>query len=429
MRQSEAIKYYSKLEICSFIAKVSQNREVAVQLQGGHYSKRPQIIQFPQDITSFAQEGGTSFHISQERWSDPLKLSSEITPAEMEKIRIGWDFIIDIDCPDFKISTLAAEAIIEFFNEYNINPQIKFSGNKGWHICIPFEAFPSGSEKEFPHLSDTLIKFVNEKIKPIFRKKLSECNFDLGKFLEENNLEKKDYMEKEEINLQKLLGLDIQLASPRHLIRAPYSLHEKSGLVSKVISPKEIKNFKKEDAHPKKIEKVNEHFMNGEKFAGEEMIEIITEAKDMQFKTKKNQETSSTEKRKFIEYKDRIPEEFFPPCIKNIFEGLRDGKKRALFILLNFLQKAKWTWPEIEAKIEKWNKKNAEPLKKGYITSQINWHKNQNKTSPPPNCNLEQYYKDIGICTPDNFCKKIKNPISYPKIKRRFGRKEKESKF
>jgi len=415
MKQSEAIKYYSRKEISNFIAQVCQDREVAVKMQNS-FSKRPQIIQFPKDIISFAREGGSSFHISQERWSDPLKLSEQLNQKQMDTLRIGWDFIIDIDCPDFKISTLAAEALIELLKNYKIKPQLKFSGNKGWHLCIPFEAFPSGSEKEFPKMSNILITFLKKEVLPIFINQLSENEFDLNKFIKEHNLNKEQYLKNGKIDVEKLLGLDIQLATPRHLIRSPYSLHEKSGLVSVVINPEEIKNFTKEQAKPENIKKINPNFMKPEKY---DLTKLLINAKDWYFsehrETPKNKET-----KKFIEYHDKIPEEFFPPCIKKIFEGLVDGKKRALFILLNFLQKAKWSWPEIEAKLKEWNSKNAQPLKTGYIRSQINWHRAQKKTISPPNCSLEQYYKDIGVCVPDNICAKIKNPLTYPKIKRQF---------
>src|SRR5512137_2905587 len=109
MKQSEAIKFYSRRDVASFIAQVSQDREVAVQLHTGNFGKRPQIIQFPKDISTYARDGATSFHISQERWRNPLKLSEADAREKLNELRIGWDFIIDIDSPDFKISTIAAE--------------------------------------------------------------------------------------------------------------------------------------------------------------------------------------------------------------------------------------------------------------------------------------------------------------------------------
>ncbi|GAI54180.1 unnamed protein product, partial [marine sediment metagenome] len=45
---------------------------------------------------------------------------------------------------------------------------------------------------------------------------------------------------------------DLILVSPRHLFRAPYSLHEKTALASVVLKPEEIKNFQPTDADPLK---------------------------------------------------------------------------------------------------------------------------------------------------------------------------------
>ena len=83
-----------------------------------------------------------------------------------------------------------------------------------------------------------------------------------------------------------------------------------------------------------------------------------------------------------------------------------DGRKRALFILLAFFSSLNFPQDYIEEKITEWNKKNSQPLKEGYIRSQITWN-NQNKILPP-NCN-SHYYKDIGIrCTCDT-----KNPVPH----------------
>ena len=62
------------------------------------------------------------------------------------------------------------------------------------------------------------------------------------------------------------------------------------------------------------------------------------------------------------------------------------------------------SWDQIENEISDWNK-NSDPLKEGYIKSQIDWHK-QHKIVPPPNC--KSYYKEIGVCSPDTLCNKIK---------------------
>ena len=65
---------------------------------------------------------------------------------------------------------------------------------------------------------------------------------------------------------------------------------------------------------------------------------------------------------------------------------------------------------ELEKRIEEWNKKNNPLLKEGYIKSQLSWSYRR-KPVMPPNC--KEFYQGIGVCQPDDFCKLIKNPVSY----------------
>ena len=90
-----------------------------------------------------------------------------------------------------------------------------------------------------------------------------------------------------------------------------------------------------------------------------------------------------------------------------------DGRKRAIFILTNFLTHMGYTAQEIEQQLLEWNQKNYEPLRDGMIISHVNWHKNAGQTILPPNCNNEAYYPSMGICKPDNWCSKIRNPVQY----------------
>ena len=116
---------------------------------------------------------------------------------------------------------------------------------------------------------------------------------------------------------------------------------------------------------------------------------------------------------------DAIPQEYFPPCIQHISQGLTDGKKRALFILINFLSSCGWNFDQIEQYLKEWNKKNPEPLREVYIQGQIRHHKQQKKKALPPNCDNKAYMIDLGACKPDGFCKKIRNPANYTISKQR----------
>ena len=108
-----------------------------------------------------------------------------------------------------------------------------------------------------------------------------------------------------------------------------------------------------------------------------------------------------------------MPEELFPPCISIILNGIDEGRKRALFILINYFSSIGWDYEMIEKKLKEWNAKNREPLRDVYLLGQLRYHKQMRKRILPPNCSNEMYMLGIGVCKPDSFCQKIKNPAQY----------------
>jgi len=100
----------------------------------------------------------------------------------------------------------------------------------------------------------------------------------------------------------------------------------------------------------------------------------------------------------------------FPPSIKKILQGVKDGRKRALFVLLNFFRSIGIEKQELEKRIEDWNRKNEIPLKEGYIKSQLAWSY-RNKIVLPPNYDKD-YYKGIGIIPTEEELR-YKNPVSF----------------
>jgi hypothetical protein len=110
-----------------------------------------------------------------------------------------------------------------------------------------------------------------------------------------------------------------------------------------------------------------------------------------------------------------IPEEYFPPSIQKGLEGLEDGRKRFLFILINFLSTLGWTHAKIEELVWKWNEKNPEPLKENYIVGQLRYAKVNKERVPPPNYSTG-IYKDLQIEDPENITSKYKNPVTYAKV-------------
>jgi DNA primase catalytic subunit len=474
--------YYSRKDIQEAIFNFSKNREISPRYFEG-FGKRPDSFQFKGDIFQLVKRGATSFHCSEEHWENPLKLSTEMTKKEMNDLRTGWDLIIDIDCKWIEYSKRAAQAIIQTLRESGIkNIGLKYSGNKGFHIVVPWEAFPEEindikTSNLFPELPRKLANFIrfhseqnlkkilpddfykqfkdtniskgikcnrcNEIVQEYFSKnficpeckrqelrevqegdekeyKCPECNikFDVVnsikgyrcnncKINSQDNPE--DFSKTEEIDLFELMGLDIVLVSPRHLFRMPYSLHEKTSLSSIVISLEDLEKFEIKDADPLRV-KVKPFIPRAEK---NEAKEFVLKALDW---TKDNDFSQDQEevKGKYADYKinkiKSITEDIFPPSIKKILEGLKDGRKRALFILINYFRSIGMEKENMEKRIEEWNQKNAEPLNEGYITTQLSWSYKR-KPKMPPNFDKD-YYKGIGIPPrPEEL--KAKNPVTF----------------
>src|SRR3989344_3912882 len=88
------LKHYLRKDVQKEILKLSKDREVGVRFGENGYGKRPDILQYPGDITSLAQQGATSFHVSEERWYNPLELSPGMKKNELDALRKGWDLCL-----------------------------------------------------------------------------------------------------------------------------------------------------------------------------------------------------------------------------------------------------------------------------------------------------------------------------------------------
>src|SRR3989338_1104123 len=205
----------------------------------------------------------------------------------------------------------------------------------------------------------------------------------------------------------------------------PYSLHEKSGLASIPIDPEKVLDFKKEDADTKNLAISKFTFLDRKNAKSSDLKKLVTQAFD--FSLSREDEIKIGNK-KIYETPLAIKEENFPPCIKLISNGLTDGRKRALFILINFLTSVGWDYESIESYLKGWNKKNTEPLRENYLVGQLRYHKAQKKKILPPNCSNMMYYVSIGVCRPDNLCSKIKNPVSYATRKGLYNNKQAKEK-
>lgn len=394
------IKHYSNKKVQEFMIKSSQGREVAARFNDV-FGKRPDMLQFGNDILEMVKKGATSFHFSEEHWTSPLMLTSGMTKTQLDNLRTGWDLILDIDGP-FEFSKITTKLLIDALHFHDVeNVTVKFSGNKGFHIAIPFSAFPDKVDNKnikdmFPDGPRIIASYLKDMIKDMLTAEISEN-------IPREELE--NYKKENKFDPFSIVDIDTILISSRHMFRAPYSYHEKSGLISIPISENNISNFNKEQALPGNIS-------FSEKFLSEcndgEAIKLVMQAFDW---NKKMPEKKIEIRKHYDEVTQKISMELFPSSIKKGMLGLEDGRKRFLFVLLNFLRSVNYDYDEIEKIIYEWNRKNKEPLKEGYLRSQLLWHKRQNKILPP-NFSNKAYYDDIDLKPKENELK-FKNPVSY----------------
>ncbi len=96
----------------------------------------------------------------------------------------------------------------------------------------------------------------------------------------------------------------------------------------------------------------------------------------------------------------------------------KDGKKRAMFALTNFLTLAGWSPEMIELRLNEWNKVNPEPLREVILNGHMRTVRMKRERFPPPSC--RGFYQELGVCFPDDMCNVIKNPVQYVKRKASF---------
>jgi DNA primase catalytic subunit len=394
--------YYSRQDVQKALFEFSKNREICPRYFEG-FGKRPDSFQYQGDVFELVKKGATSFHCSEEIWRDAMKLSTNLAREQMNELRIGWDLLIDIDSKYIDYSKIAAQVIIKLLNFHRVkNIGIKFSGSKGFHLLIPWKSFPKEINRlktsdMFPEWARIIVQYIHEKAKPMLIEKISS--------LERANKYIKDFRVSESVIP------DLILVSPRHLFRMPYSLHEKTALASVVISPEQIENFQLKDANPLKAEVRN--FIPDSK--EDEAYELLVQSLDW-YREKGNEKGGGNVGGNLVPLKFKpikilnLSESAFPPSIQKILKGIADGKKRALFILINFFRSIGMEKDELEKRIKEWNKKNTPPLKESYIKPQLLWAY-RNKTAPPPNYNKD-YYKGIGI-VPTEEELRYKNPVNF----------------
>lgn len=413
LNRHQVAEYYSNERIISELLNGARGREVAGALWDGRYDQRPNILQYPSDVVQMVKKGVTSFHYSVEHWTNPMALASE----NYEKLRSGWDLIIDIDSKlGVDESKIAARLIGMLLRKYGIRPGIKFSGRRGFHICVPSGLFPKEIDykplaKMYPEVPQILTSFIRRKIGHRLLKELVKTK-GASQLIE--------MLGEAPSKLNPFYFVEIEKGwGNRHMFRAPYSFNEKTWLVSVPMDFSSLKSFSPKDAEFDRVLSANHpNFFGGEGDASD----LLTDAMDWNALHKKEPQKIAKPVIK-IKWENKVPEDLFPPCIKLILAGLGEGRKRSVFTLVNFLKTMNWMPEEIEQKITEWNTKNTPPLPASTIISTIRYHEKRQLT--PANCFSDPYYVSFGVCRPDDTCKlinakKTSNPVAYPfkKMKR-----------
>ena len=477
------LSYYKRPEIRRAIAAQCRNKEVAVQFGKG-FGKRPQVIIYDNDVLSFAQKKATSFHVSEETWSNPSHLHTGMRRSELDDLRIGWDLIIDIDFPVWQATKKITHALINQLQEEGVPKQaisVKFSGNKGFHIAVPFEAFPdtyTDAENNelltsdlFPDEVKRLLKYLVHKVDgPHNNFSLSEelvsipavknnpelfvtVNADTGEpvtaqvtgsefvcpkcefstRLEDDYatcekcgaiMQRIDDPGQKTVSKRRKVGLEVDamLVSSRHMYRLVYSLHEKSGLASIPVALDEVLTFQKTRAEPENVT-TEQPFLSRDVTRGC--------AQQLLYKAMAFRPPDEVERKDFKEVEwsgEAAPEEIFPPAIKEMLKGMRDGRKRALFVLTNFLSSVGWSHEMIQSRLLEWNEEMEDPLRENDIISHLRYHKKKENVLPP-NFDNNMYYQDVlgDRMIHDDLSERVKNPVQYVRLMRKRAKAKKAS--
>lgn len=169
--QITALSYYARKDIQRAIFEFCKNRETVANFNNKYFAKRPDTFDYPSDVVNAARQGATSFHCSEEIWKNPLDINTDMTPSQYNEIKVGWDLLIDIDSPFLDFGKIAARLLIEVLEKHGVNNYgIKFSGSKGFHLIVPFAAFPEKVGEEFtkdnfPEWARYVAKYLFDQIK------------------------------------------------------------------------------------------------------------------------------------------------------------------------------------------------------------------------------------------------------------------------
>ena len=436
MDDNIAKEFYSRKDIQERLLHFSKNREIGVMFDG-YFGKRPDVIENYFDLKTLVNKGVRSFHCSEERWLNPLILGSEKKIQDRDANRLGWDLILDLDGVDFVYSQIVGKILIDYFTSISVyNVSVKFSGNKGFHLAIPFEAFSkynglNETRLLFPNVAKKIAMYLMYQLRGEISRTILDLDGGIDGISKKYDIPKEDLVNKDAgshyFDFMKVIEIDTILITSRHLFRMPYSFNEKSGLVSIPLANNRIMDFSKEEAKPENVDPLKYSKFEFLKYDdtygkdGDILLHLIEQPDDDSFTGDSGtyidsgdleEKISLIQNRKreslgkmilasggeVFEIEGTIEMKDFPETIKFALQNnFIDGKKRGLFLLLTYLTSINWTFDQIGDVIKTWNKNQEEPLKWNYIQAQISWFKAQPGKISPPKFTNDNYFKHIGI--------------------------------
>lgn len=205
----------------------------------------------------------------------------------------SW-FILDLDAGErikkhehgFEAVKIVAEKICDVLESFEIKPCIKFSGSRGMQIWAKLDNRSLKQADELFSIYRKLAVFVQKKAE----EKIKEASENEMKIIREVIGEGKEIttskVAKKEEREDKIL-VDWSSMKINGDVRAPFSMHYKTGLISCPVERRKIKTFEISHAEPEKvkkdIEKLKKAFELEESNASEIYRAYLKEFKLLQF--------------------------------------------------------------------------------------------------------------------------------------------------